>query len=204
MRLALLALVVAAEPLVVQPGGSAVLRVPGLTRIAVGDSSVADVKATAPGELLVLGKRLGSTSLTLWGARGLETRQVVVDDGHAQELGEQLRRLVSPSLRVERLGLVTVIDGTLDSMEEWRRLHTLVDGEPGVKVLARLNPRVLPVVAQRITAELRRAGLSQARAECVGQTVFLEGSVADEAELQRALRIASSLYAEVARAPAVR
>lgn len=60
------------------------------------------------------------------------------------------------------------------------------------------------VVAQRITAELHKAGLSQARAECLGQTVFLEGSVADEEESKRALSIANALDVQVTRAPAVR
>lgn len=205
MVTALLALaVVAAEPVVLSPGEQSVLRVPGITRIAVGDPNVADVTPTSKGELLVLGKKLGRTTLTLWSARGLETRQLVVDDGHASELGLKLKQLVSPSLRVERFAGYTVVDGTLDSVEEWSRLSALVGGDPNVKVLARLNPRVLPVVAQRITAEFHKAGLAQARAECVGQTVFLEGSVADEVELKRALLIANALYAQVTNAPSVR
>lgn len=205
MVTALLVLAVAAaEPVVLSPGEQSVLRVPGITRIAVGDPNVADVTPTSKGELLVLGKKLGRTTLTLWRARGLETRQLVVDDGHASELGVKLKQLVSPSLRVERFAGYTVVDGTLDSVEEWSRLSALVGGDPNVKVLARLNPRVLPVVAQRITAEFHKAGLAQARAECVGQTVFLEGSVADEVELKRALLIANALYAQVTNAPAVR
>ncbi|MEW6431514.1 MAG: pilus assembly protein N-terminal domain-containing protein [Myxococcota bacterium] len=196
--------VVAADPVVLSPGEQSVLRVPGITRIAVGDPTVADVTPTAKGELLVLGKKLGRTTLTLWSARGLETRQLVVDDGHASELGVKLKQLVSPSLRVEKFAGYTVVDGTLDSVEEWSRLNALVGGDPNVKVLARLNPRVLPVVAQRITAAFHKAGLAQARAECVGQTVFLEGSVADEVELQRALLIANALYAQVTHAPSVR
>lgn len=200
----LAALVLSAEPVVVAPGAQEVLRVPGLTRIAVGDANIADVRPTSKGELLVLGKKLGRTTLTLWTSHGLETRQLVVDDDHASELGQKLKSLVSPSLRVERFSSYTVVDGTLDSVEEWSRLNALVGDDPNVKVLARLNPRVLPVVAQRITAEFHKAGLSQARAECVGHTVFLEGSVADEGELKRALLIANALYSQVAHAPAVR
>lgn len=198
------ALVLTAEPLHLPPGGQEVLRVPGLTRIAVGDSSIADVTPTSKGELLVLGRKLGRTTLTLWTSRGLETRTLVVDDGKSTELGAKVKQLVSPSLRVEQVAGFTVIDGTLDSVEEWSRLNALVGGDASVKVLARLNPRVLPVVAQRITAAFHKAGLAQARAECVGQTVFLEGSVADEGELKRALLIANALYAQVASAPSLR
>ncbi|MEW5743686.1 MAG: pilus assembly protein N-terminal domain-containing protein [Myxococcota bacterium] len=202
---ALIALsVLAAEPVRVSPGEQEVLRAPGVTRIAVGDPSVADVTPTRGGELLLLGKRLGKTNITLWTPRGIEVRQVIVDDGKATALGEKLKALVSPSLRVEQFGGHTIIDGTLDSMEEWGRLNALVADDASVKVLARLNPRVLPVVAQRITQAFHKAGLTQARAECVGQTVFLEGSVADEAELKRALLIANALYSQVTSAPGLR
>jgi len=205
MVTALVALaVLSAEPVRLSPGAQEVLRVPGVTRIALGDPAVADVTPTSRGELLLLGKRLGRTTLTLWTPRGIETRQLVVDDGKASELGAKVKSLVSPSLRVEQFGGTTVIDGTLDSVEEWGRLRALVGDDPSVKVLAQLNPRVLPVVASRITQAFHKAGLVQARAECVGQTVFLEGSVADEGELKRALLIANALYAQVTNAPSVR
>lgn len=196
--------VLAAEPVRVSPGEQEVLKAPGVTRIAVGDPTVADVTPTRGGELLLLGKRLGKTNITLWTPRGIEVRQVVVDDGKATALGEKVKAMVSPSLRVEQFGGTTVIDGTLDSVEEWGRLSALVGGDPSVKILARLNPRVLPVLAQRITQAFHKAGLTQARAECVGQTVFLEGSVADDGELKRALLIANALYAQVTDAPTVR
>jgi hypothetical protein len=196
--------VFAAEPVRVAPGEQVVVKAPGVTRIALGDASVADVTPTRGGELMLLGKRLGKTNLTVWTPRGIEVRPIIVDDGKATALGETLRRLVSPSLRVDQLGGATVIDGTLDSVEEWARLTALVGDDPSVKVLARLNPRVLPVVAQRITQAFQKAGLTRARAECIGQTVFLEGSVADESELKRALLIANALYAQVTSAPSLR
>lgn len=199
----LVALVLCAEPLVVAPNAQVVLKA-RVTRVAIANPEVADVRPAGGGELLVIGKKPGRTTLSLWTAKGLETRDVVVDDGRADDLGKKLKELISPSLRVERVGDSTVVDGTLDSVEEWRRLEALVADRSDVKVLARLNPRVLPVLAQRITAEFHRAGLSQARAECVGQTVFLEGSVADEVELRRALGIAQALYGQVAGAPAIR
>jgi pilus assembly protein CpaC len=205
MVTALVALaVLSAEPIRLSPGISEVLKAPGVTRIAVGDPSVADVTPTSRGELLLLGKRLGRTSLTLWTPRGVEARQLIVDDGKSTELGLKVKQLVSPSLRVEQFGGTTVIDGTLDSVEEWGRLRALVGDDPSVKVLAQLNPRVLPVVASRITQAFQKAGLTQARAECVGQTVFLEGSVSDDGELKRALMIANALYAQVTAAPSIR
>ncbi len=199
MVTALLTLLLAAEPLRLAPGAQEVLRVPGITRIGVGDPEVVDVTPTRSGELVLSGKRRGRTTLTLWTARGLETRQVVVDDGRASELGRLVRSLVNPGLRVEELAGRTVIDGVLDSPEELRRLRAVVGDDPSVVVLARLDPRVLPALAQNITAALHREGLKDAHVTCIGQALFLEGSVADERERHKAQRIADGLAGAVLR-----
>jgi hypothetical protein len=80
-------------------------------------------------------------------------------------------------------------------VDELRRLQTLVGGDASVKLLVHLNPRVLPIVAEQMNAAFKKQGLANARAQCVGQTIFLEGSVADDRELQKALGIANALYA---------
>ena len=71
--------------------------------------------------------------------------------------------------------------------------------EPNVTILARLDPRVLPAVAQNITAALHREGLKNAHAACLGQTLVLEGSVADERELRKAQLIADSYAGDLLR-----
>jgi Pilus formation protein N terminal region len=191
----LLVLALAAEPLRLAPGTQEVMRVGAVTRIAVADPSVADVVSTGKGELLVLGKQLGRTTITLWPTSGgTQTRQVVVDDGKGIELAGKVRELVSPTLKVDQFNGLTVIDGTLDSVDEWRRLKTLVEGDASVKLLVRMNPRVLPLIAVQMNAAFKKQGLTQARAECVGQTIFLEGSVADDKELHKALVIANAYY----------
>lgn len=193
MITALLTLCLAAgEPIRLAPGAQEVVRVQNLTRVGVGDPTIADVTPTARGELLVTARSRGRTTLTMWTAKGLETRVVVVDDGKASELGRLVRSLVNPSLRVEEFSNQTVIDGMLDSPAELKRLRALVGDDANVKILARLDPRVLPAVAQNITAALHREGLKDAHAEILGQTLVLEGSVADERERQKAQLIADS------------
>jgi pilus assembly protein CpaC len=171
------------------PGAQTVLKVPGLTRVAVGDAAIADVSVTGAGEVLVLGKQRGRTSILLWAKGQQQSREVLVDDGKASEVERTVRELVSPSLKVDTFNGKVVIDGTLDSVGEYERLMRLVGDDPNVKVLATLNPRVLPVLAETITGALKKAGLGNARAVAVGQKLFLEGTVADEQELKRALGI---------------
>lgn len=191
MIAALLTLCLAAEPVRLAPGTQEVLKV-SVQKVGIGDPSVIDVTPTAKGELLVTAKGRGRTTLTLWTAKGVETRQVIVDDGRSTELGKLIKTMVNPSLRVEEYAGQTVVDGLLESPEELRRLRALVGDDGNVKILARLDPRVLPAVAQNITAALHREGLKNAQAVCIGQHLILEGSVADERERQKAQLIADA------------
>ncbi len=200
MMTALLTLCLAAsEPVRLAPGTQEVIRVHNLTRVGIGDRAIADVTITGKGELLVTALARGRTTLTLWSSKGLETRVVVVDDGKSSELGRLVKSVVNPSLRVEEFSGRTIIDGLLDSPSELQRLRALVGNDPNVTILARLDPRVLPAVAQNITAALHREGLKNAQASVLGSTLVLEGSVADERELKKAQLIADSYAGDLLR-----
>ncbi|MDP1826350.1 MAG: pilus assembly protein N-terminal domain-containing protein [Archangium sp.] len=191
-------LCLAAEPVRLAPGTQEVVRVQSLTKVGVGDPNIADV-TVSKGELIITARSKGRTTLTMWTAKGIETRVVVVDDGKTTELGKLVKTLVNPSLRVEEFSGRTVIDGMLDSPGELKRLRALVGDDANVTILARLDPRVLPAVAQNITAALHREGLKDAHAACLGQTLVLEGSVADERELHKAQMIADSYAGDLLR-----
>jgi pilus assembly protein CpaC len=191
-------LIASPEPLRLAPGGQEVLKVPGLTRMAIGDDSIADVRVVGAGEVLVLGRQRGRTTLSLWANGRLSTRSVLVEDGKTSDLGRLVHELVSPTLKVERFGEVSVVQGTLDGVDELERLNALVGDDPSVKVLVRMNPRALPVVAQRISEAFAKHGLAQAKATNVGDRILLEGNVGDEKELARALTIARAIYAQTA------
>ena len=187
-----------AEPIRLTPGGQEVLRIPGLTRIALSKEEIADVKVLSSGEVLVLGKQKGRTTLTMWINGRVSSRAVVVDDGKSSELARLVHDSVSPALKVEEYNGRVVVDGVVDSVEDLERLKLLVGTEPNVTLLVSLNPRVLPVVAEMITTQLQREGIKTARAVCVGGKIFLEGSVSDQAESQKAQLIADAIYARAA------
>jgi hypothetical protein len=176
------------------PGGQEVLHLPGLKRVAIGAEDVASVRVTGAGELLLLGKQNGRTSLTLWLADKVVYRTIVVDNGHASQLALLVHDQVSPTLKVDEYNGKIIIDGTLDAIEEMDRLRILVGDDPNVKLLVHLNSRVLPFVASQITQALEHEGLRTCHATAIGNKIFLEGSVADNAELQKAQGIADALY----------
>ncbi len=199
-----LQLVLAAEPVEqtirVSPGTQQVIKIPGLTRVALADPTVADVNVTGAGELLVLGKRQGRTSMTLWvaGQKGILTRTIAVDDGKFAELEALCREKVNPSIKFLTAADKVVVEGTLDSMEEYRRLKVIVGDDARIKLMVRLNPRLLPAIANAINEALKKAGLSSAKAVVMGQKIVLEGSVADAEENKRAQLIADSYYQDLA------
>lgn len=183
----------------VSPGRQEVLKVPGIVRVALGDEAVADVRVTGGNELLISGRQRGRTSLLLWtrGASKPVSRTIVVDDGKTDELSKMVHELVNPSLRVETFSDKVVIDGSVDSMHELRRLHTLVGDDPNVKLLVRLNPAVIPYIAAQINDAFQRNGLMNARANVVGSKIVLEGSVSDSSERQKAQNIADAYYGTI-------
>lgn len=181
----------------VSPGRQEVLKVPGVTKVALGNQSIADVRVTGSGELLISGKERGTTSLLLWTkANGSpQSRTIIVDDGRADELTRMVHEMVNPTLRVVQTNDKIVIDGRFDSMNEYRRLKTLVGDDPNVKILATMNPAVFPFIASQINDAFTRNGIANARAVAIGSKIILEGSVTDEGERVKAQQIADSYYA---------
>lgn len=201
--LVLVAAVLCAEPAAdgpvrVSPGMQEVLKVPGLTRAALADPTIADVTVTGPGEMLVLGKKQGKTSLTLWfkGKKQTTTRMIYVDDGKFAELSALVKEKVDPTLKTEVFGDKLVIDGQLDTVEDYQRLKSLTADYANVKLLVKLSPSAMNIVAGQINAELRKQGISSATAKVMGGRLVLDGSVQDEAEKAKAQMIAESYYAD--------
>lgn len=178
------------------PGQQEVYKYLGLRRVAIVREDYATVRVTKEGELLVTGVQPGKTSMTLWLQDKIVYKTIVVDSGKGGELARLVREQVSPSLKVEEYGSKVIIDGTLDAVEELERLRLLVGDDPNVKILAHMNPRVLPVVAAQISQALDKAGLRTAHATAVGNKIFLEGSVADLAESHKAEQIANAIYGQ--------
>jgi pilus assembly protein CpaC len=181
------------ETMRLRPGAHSVLRTPGLTKVAIADPEVADVQVSA-GELLVLGRRRGRTTMTLWYGSRVSTRSLVVDDGSTDDIARLVHDLVDPSLHVEAFEDKVVIDGKVDSLQDLRRLEQLVGDDPRVKLMVRVDPAAIRVLAETITQALHKNGMPSAQATAVGSKIVLEGSVSDLTERDKAQTIADSYY----------
>jgi len=185
-------------PIRVGPGAQQVLKIAGLVRVAVADPSIADVTVTTKDELLILGRRTGRTTLTLWARGKTSTRPVIVDDGKFAELTALIKEKVDPTLKCEVYGEKLVVDGIVDSVDDYNRLRSIVADYQNVKLLVKLNPQALPALASVINAALKKAGMQDAAVKVLGNRLVLEGSVTDEQERAKAQMIAQSYYSDFA------
>ncbi len=190
----------AREQLTLAVGGQRVLPVKGLVRVAIGDAAIADVKPIGGAQVLVVGKAEGSTSLMVWQEGGRQRSwQLTVRSRVRDEVVEEAARLLrdTPSLKVRAVGEQLLLEGNAATPEAAARLDQVRELFPAVKVLATVTPEARRPLAEAITARLHGAGYRGTRVEIVDSTLFLEGDVESEQELQRVERILRAMSARV-------
>ncbi|NOK22147.1 pilus assembly protein N-terminal domain-containing protein [Corallococcus carmarthensis] len=69
------------ETLTLKKGAKRVLTVPGLSRVALGDPSIADVKTTGTDGVEISALAAGKTTLIVWGNGGKRRTYRIVVDG---------------------------------------------------------------------------------------------------------------------------
>lgn len=191
-------------PVRLAPGEQQVLDVPGLRRVAVAAPDVAHVQVVGKGQLLITAQRRGRTTLTLWTDTKQLQRTLVVDAPRAEDLTRELKAFGFTDVEVRTVNDKLVVSGHVDSVQDMRKLRALVAGRSDVTLLVGLDARVinaaLTVTAEQINTALKRNGIVSAKAVIVGQRILLEGSVSDDAERDKAQRIADSYYDELRQA----
>jgi len=108
---------------------SKVIRAPWpVARVSVADPKVADVQMLTAGEVLLLGKAVGSTDLTMW-SKGEESWKARVDvQVDLRQMQTALSRYFPQSrLILSQIEDVTVIAGRLSRAEHASQLHKLLD-----------------------------------------------------------------------------
>ncbi len=186
----------AAEP-VVRPvsmsmlsGQSHVLAYPGMRRVAVADSGVADVAVVSSRELIVYARGVGKTDIYVWNDEGFHQIGICVFDITASEKAvERLRPLLGPEYRFVVLSDSTLgVEGVAKDAGEVERLQRLF-GSTGddVKIvnLVTLLPQPLP--AGPPVQQIADALGSDYKVWAVNDdTVAVEGTATTAAEAERA------------------
>ena len=124
-----------ATPIALETGASRVLRQPGVTRIAVGNSHVVQATAVNGREVLVFGKTRGSTTVDLWTASGQRTSYLVtVAPEGLRRIHAEISGLLGkiPNARSVIVGDKIVIEGEDIGDADQARIATLASRYPDV------------------------------------------------------------------------
>src|SRR2546427_1274743 len=153
----------AQQVVTVAMGESALLRYEGaLQRFSIGDPVVADAVAVSPSELLITGKKLGTTSLLVWDPSGrvrLYSVQVTAD---APGLERYLKSLFPDAdIAVSASGNTVTLSGRVASASSSRQAVEIAKGT-GATVVDRLQaPPAKQVLLQVRFAEVSRSAAKQ-------------------------------------------
>jgi pilus assembly protein CpaC len=177
-------------------GTQRVITVQGINRIAVGDPSVADVKTIGNNQVLVIGQGEGKTTLLVWRSNGQRMSYlVIVRKQDPNEVISEIKKLLGDieGVSVRMVGDRIYLDGQAYTTQDADRIEQVVGLYPNVKSFVKIAPNAKKLVAQNLNAAFQKAGLRNVQANVVGSTIFLEGSVESQQDLQKAELITKAI-----------
>ncbi|MBJ6765202.1 secretin [Corallococcus sp. H22C18031201] len=181
-------------------GTQKVVSIPGLSRVALGDPSVADVSTLGTSQLLITGKQEGKTTLLVWKTSGQRVSyNVTVRKQDPNEVISEIKRLLGEieGVSVRMVGDRIYLDGQAYTTQDADRIEQVVSLYPNVKSFVKIAPNAKKLVAQNLNAAFQKAGLRNVQANVVGATIFLEGSVESQQDLQKAELITKAIGEKV-------
>ncbi len=181
-------------------GTQKVITVAGIQRIAVGDSAISDVKTLGNNQVLIIGVAEGKTTLLIWKASGQRISYLVsVRKQDPNEVISELKKLLGEieGVTVRMVGDRIYLDGQAYTQADADRVDQVVSLYPNVKSFVKIAPNAKKLVAQNLNAAFQKAGLKNVQANVVGSTIFLEGSVESQQDLQKAELITKAIGEKV-------
>lgn len=110
--------VLAATPLNVSVNGSQYMEAPGITRLALGNPDIADVKLLSNNDFLVVGKKAGSTSLIVW-SNGQREEYSVYVSGDDEGTERAIQKAIGyPGVKVQMMNGKVLLRGKVKNQYE--------------------------------------------------------------------------------------
>ncbi|HEX8705235.1 MAG TPA: pilus assembly protein N-terminal domain-containing protein [Myxococcaceae bacterium] len=181
-------------------GTQKVVTIPGITRIALGDPSIAEVKTIGNNQVLIIGQNEGKTTLLIWKSSGQRVSYLIaVRRQDPNEIISEIKKLLGEieGVSVRMVGDRIYLDGQAYTTQDADRIDQVVSLYPNVKSFVKIAPNAKKLVAQNLNAAFQKAGLRNVQANVVGSTIFLEGSVESQQDLQKAELITKAIGEKV-------
>jgi Flp pilus assembly secretin CpaC len=179
-------------------GASTSVAAPGMTRVAVGDASIAGVVPTGA-QLLINGKAPGRTTITVWAAAGRMDYEVTVTDPTLDAVEQAIRQAIDiPGVTVSQApGTILVRGAVSDSTQQLRVADVLnrFSAYAKDKKVSFINAVTVADPLNELHASLSRDPLmTHVRVETDGNgNIVVGGSVHDRADAEAVLARVRSL-----------
>lgn len=170
-------------------GQQKVIQLGDVSRVAIGEPEIADVKQVGGGgELLVTGIGEGRTSLLVWRSnRARASYTVVVRRQDPRELVSEVRALLGDreGIEVRVVGDHVYLEGEALTPGDSERVQEIGRLFPSVRSFVRPGANARRLAAEALNRALRKSGLPGVAASVVGDTLVLEGSVESKDDLKK-------------------
>jgi len=191
------------ETVMIQVNHGMLLKVSNVERVVVAAPDVADVNIITRAQLMLVAKKVGETTISVWDARGYTAYRVVVTGAPATDiikaLGEVLRE---PSVVVKVVGDAIVLEGSVKTSADKARAESIASAF-GRKVINVLRVEQVtpppPSTTQVLEAQVREAlkdlpvVIKVMRNASNEDIILVEGTAANQAELARIETIVKAL-----------
>ncbi|MBI5598329.1 MAG: pilus assembly protein N-terminal domain-containing protein [Deltaproteobacteria bacterium] len=144
-------------------------------RVSISEPAIADLIVVSPTELLINGKKVGSTSLIVWEKDGGRTFFDVYVTGNVGELGEKIKAIApDDDITAEVANDTIVLKGTVRSEETIKKAAALA-GAYAPKVVNFLRT----TEPQQVMLEVKVAQIDKTRLKKFGMGVLAKGNTAE-------------------------
>lgn len=148
-------------------GKSALLRLPDATsRVSVGDKEIADIILINPRELYLLGKKVGTTNVIIWGKNGQSTVVDINVGMDASGLQSKLQQIMpgEKNIVVSNAAESLIISGSVFDAAKVDRVMLIAEAYAGKKVVNMLNVSA----PQQVMLEVKMAEVSKSLLDKLG------------------------------------
>ena len=170
-------------------GEQKVIQLAGISRVAIGEPEIADVKQVGSGgELLLTGVGEGRTSLLVWRRnRPRLSYLVTVRAQDPKDLVSEVRALLGDreGIQVRVVGDHLYLEGETLTPDDSARVQEVAQLFPTVRNFVRPGPNAHRLAAEALNKALRSSGLRGVTAATAGGVLVLEGSVQSSDDLKK-------------------
>ncbi len=131
-----------------------------ITKVAIANPEIADVTLTSGSELIVVGKKSGSTTLYIWTANGIRQQfDISILAGDPQTSQAIANLIGEPDVRVEKLGDQILLRGTVENQQDKEKAEKIAGmyGSKVVNLLRMTHPDQIRLEAKIIEISTDKA-----------------------------------------------